>query len=77
LSGWRYDHVPRRAWGWKADPDDSWSDDIGAETTPDGLFFDGFAHNPNWGGGYTIGLQTYEAFFSGEPLASMPDNVRA
>jgi hypothetical protein len=78
MSGWRYDRVPRRGWGWKADPNDSWSDDIGVETTPDGLFFDGFVHNPNWGGGYTIGLQTYDAFLSGEPLdASMPENIRA
>lgn len=47
------------------------------EITENGLLWTGDSGNPNHGGGYTIGFQSFEAFFRGERPREIPQEVEA
>jgi hypothetical protein len=47
--------------------------EITVKSTPDGLSWSGDLDNPAYGGGYTIGFQSFEEFLREGPLRTMPE----
>lgn len=77
---WQYDGVPPRSWAWYVAHDEG----LGCpaekyvQLTPNGLAYTGNCYHPNWGGAYTIGFQTVEAFLAQGALSEdMPAEIAA
>lgn len=77
---WDYGEVPPRSWTWYVplDPHLRCPAEKTVELGRNGLSWTGDCHHPNWGGGYTIGSQTFEQFLRDGPLnEQMPATVEA
>lgn len=79
-AAWDYGQVPPRSWSWyvEEDPGLGCPADKTVSLTRNGLSYVGNCYHPNWGGGYTIGSQTYDGFVNEGPLAEqMPEAMAA
>lgn len=79
MSAWDYRGLPKQAWSWfvKTEPGLGCSVDKQATALPEGLSYTGDALHPNWGGGYTIGFQTWEEFLAKGGLDGLPEELAA